>query len=110
MRRGLILLAVGALACFASLASCDDDSGPKPVKAEKRAASGPAARLGPGWHATADARISAWGFAPQPNTDPVASIRSAIDAGALPPRGAVRLAPLIQHFAVGLPAPEPDST
>ena len=111
MRKGLILLAASIVAALASLAGCDDDSAPKPVKAEKHAAMSPAARLGAGWRATAEARVSPWGFSAEPAapSDPVQTIRSAIEAGALPPRSAVRIAPLIQHFAVGLPAPEAGS-
>jgi hypothetical protein len=109
MRRGLILLAAAAAVAFASLAACDDDSsGPKPVKAEKHVATNPAARLGAGWRATADAKVSSWGFstAAAPVSDPVETIRAAIEAGSLPPRSAVRITPLIQHFAAGLPAPD----
>ncbi|HLG86301.1 MAG TPA: von Willebrand factor type A domain-containing protein [Alphaproteobacteria bacterium] len=108
MRRGLILLAAAAAMTFASIAGCDDDSsGPKPVKAEKHVAASPAARLGAGWRATADARVSSWGFSTgAPIADPVETIRAAIESGSLPPRSAVRITPLIQHFAIGLPAPE----
>lgn len=114
MRKIIGLSAVAGVAAgiaIVAIRGCDDrfDGGPL-AKLEKHG-SQQVARVGAGWRGTADTRISTWSFLPpaaEPDTsaraDPLAGIRTALEANMLPPHDVVHVADLVDQ---ALPAATP---
>jgi hypothetical protein len=100
--KGAFALALMSALCAVTIAGCDDrdaDQG----KAAKQTVS-ILAKSGAGWRATAETRLSSWGFKPgdpaiaglEPAMpDPLIGIRAALEANMLPPRDAIRIADLV---------------
>jgi hypothetical protein len=116
-----------AAACLAGalslglIAGCDDDDSGQGKVTKQTASIG--AKTGSGWRATSDTRISAWSFRPEignagegaavdraalSQPDPLAAIRTALEANMLPPRDAVRIPDLVD-WSLLTEAPQPKS-
>jgi len=120
---------IGAAVALTALGGCDDRDGAKQsTKAEKNsktAATTPSGRLGAGWHAVAEARLSAWAFAQRPialqggmlaaqssaptalsgegvHADALSAIRAALMANMLPARTSVRIEDLVNRASASV--------
>lgn len=121
MLKALGLLTGFALA-IAAFGGCDDrDDAKRTEKTDttNTAAMPAPARLGAGWHGTADMRQSAWAFtraaAPDPLTgqsrpDALAGIRNALMANMLPARNNVRIEALVNRALSSIGPPAPDAS
>jgi hypothetical protein len=135
MRRYLGLL-IGAAVALTALGGCDDrDSAKQSTKTDKKAgdtaAQSPSGRLGAGWHAAADAKLSAWAFTPRPAAlrggmlaaqsnapvmlsgeaapaDALAAIRAALMQNMLPARASVRIEDLVNRAAASMEPAGPE--
>jgi hypothetical protein len=107
------MVLICAALSLGAVAGCDDSDGGKPHVRSAKTSGLPAARAGGGWRAVADAKISAWSFAPPPaDAEPQRSaswdsIHAALDARMLPPRDSVRIAELIGRVSGAAPARDP---
>jgi hypothetical protein len=114
MRKIFGLSAVAGVAAgiaIVAVRGCDDGFDGGPLAKLTGHGNAQVARLGPGWRATADAKISAWAFLPvpadgaaPPRPDALAAIRAALEANMLPPHDMVQIADLVDR---ALPAAAP---
>jgi hypothetical protein len=96
----------GIALSVAALSGCDDRNDAKQTeKGDTQADAVPSpARLGAGWRAVADSRLSPWSFArniepdaPAGRADALAGIRTALMANMLPARNSVRIEALVNR-------------
>jgi hypothetical protein len=91
---------------MSALTGCDDHDSKTETKTAHRAAASSASRLGVGWQATTDGKLSTWSFAGDRQPGPPSSfdsIRAALASNMLPPRDSVRVADLIDRAAEAAP-------
>ena len=109
-------LMIGAALALGILGGCDDqDNGDQNAGGGRHKSGSVASRLGLGWHAPSEGRISAWKFSgaapvavsPASGPDPADSISVALMAKMLPSRDSVRISDFVGRVTRWAQPPDP---